>query len=172
MSEGRWVLIKDIGPDDVTVVKQPEGGFQVIFELPDADWKAVSYSAVSVESALTYIRDSTQEHFGETAQVWIPAKPSKTFLEVAMKLGNLVERKNPKYGNAFAKAGEFLKILYPDGIKPEDYAPMLVLVRIFDKQMRIATDSNISPYDDESPWADIAGYGIISETTFVQNKKE
>lgn len=76
-------------------------------------------------------------------------------------LGRLLAEKNAAYGSAFAKAGEFLKILYPDGIGPDQYAQMLVLIRIFDKQMRIATDKDAL---GEDPFQDIAGYGLLGTT--------
>jgi hypothetical protein len=69
-----------------------------------------------------------------------------------------VAEKNVAYGSAFSKSGDFLKLLYPDGIRPEQYTDMLLLVRIFDKQMRIATDKNAL---GENPFSDIAGYGIL-----------
>ena len=77
---------------------------------------------------------------------------------VAQKIGQLVDEKNAAYGDAFNKAGEFLKIIYPDGIQPEQYGDMLALVRVFDKMMRIATDKDAL---GENPWNDITGYGIL-----------
>lgn len=82
----------------------------------------------------------------------------KTFLEIATEIGELVERKNAAYGSSFAKAGEFLRLLYPDGLRPEQFTDALLLVRDFDKSMRIATDRDAL---GESPWADKAGYGIL-----------
>ena len=37
--------------------------------------------------------------------------------DIGQRIGELVDVKNDAYGNAFHKSGEFLKILYPDGIK-------------------------------------------------------
>jgi hypothetical protein len=74
------------------------------------------------------------------------------------ELGELVARKNVAYGSSFARAGEFLKLLYPDGIQPHQYTDALLLVRIFDKQMRIATAKRAF---GESPYRDIAGYGLL-----------
>lgn len=65
-----------------------------------------------------------------------------TFSELGCQIGKLVDEKNAAYGNSFAKCGDFLKLLYPDGIRPDQYEDALCLVRIFDKQMRIATDKN------------------------------
>lgn len=77
---------------------------------------------------------------------------------IARAIGQLVDKKNQAYGDAFNKSGDFLKLLYPDGIKPEQYGDMLALVRVFDKQMRIATAKDAL---EENPWQDIAGYGIL-----------
>jgi hypothetical protein len=75
-----------------------------------------------------------------------------------MEIGALVEEKNAAYGSSFEKCGEFLRLLYPDGLKPEQYKDALALVRIFDKQMRIATAKDAL---GENPYKDIAGYGIL-----------
>ena len=89
------------------------------------------------------------------------------FKELGERIGALVEEKNKAYGSSFDKAGEFLKLLYPDGIKPEQYTDMLCLVRIFDKQMRIATDKDAL---GESPYADITGYGLLGLRHSEHNK--
>lgn len=77
--------------------------------------------------------------------------------EIGQRIGEVVDVKNEAYGNAFHQSGEFLKILYPDGIKPEQYIDMLAVVRIFDKLMRIANGNQ----GDENAYMDIAGYGIL-----------
>lgn len=81
------------------------------------------------------------------------------FERVGRKIGKLVDVKNAAYGSSFHKSSEFLKLLYPDGVKPEQYQDMLTLVRVFDKQMRIATDKDAL---GESPWNDIGGYSILA----------
>ena len=81
-----------------------------------------------------------------------------TFTEIGTELGKLVAEKNAAYGDSFAKSGEFLRLLYPTGIKPEQYGDALAVVRVFDKLMRIATAKDAF---GESPWRDIAGYGIL-----------
>jgi hypothetical protein len=86
---------------------------------------------------------------------------SRRFFHTGMEIGALVEEKNAAYGSSFAKAGDFLKLLYPDGMKPEQYQDALLLVRIFDKQMRIATKKDAL---GENPYRDIAGYGILGTT--------
>jgi hypothetical protein len=76
----------------------------------------------------------------------------------AQAIGKLVTQKREAYGSSYAKSGDFLRLLYPDGVKPYQYSDMLLLVRIFDKQMRIATDKDAL---GEDPFIDIAGYGIL-----------
>ncbi len=81
----------------------------------------------------------------------------KTLQQIGIDIGNLVAEKNAAYGSSFAKAGDFLRLLFPDGVPPHRYDDALLLVRIFDKQMRIATDCDAF---GESPYQDIAGYGV------------
>lgn len=91
----------------------------------------------------------------------------KTFAELGTEIGELVERKNAAYGSSFAVAGEFLALLYPNGLRSAQYADALLLVRIFDKQMRIATDRDAL---GESPYADISGYGILGAHMHQERK--
>lgn len=85
--------------------------------------------------------------------------------KIATEVGKLVDKKNQAYGNSFTKAGEYLKILYPDGIPPEKYMDVLVLVRLFDKLMRVATKND--PFG-EDPFEDIAGYALLG----MNNRKQ
>lgn len=80
------------------------------------------------------------------------------FEKIASEIGRLVEEKNLAYGSSFLKSEKILKILYPDGIKPDQYRDMLAITRIVDKLFRIATRKDAF---GESPFKDIAGYGIL-----------
>ena len=80
------------------------------------------------------------------------------FEKIGTEIGKLVEEKNLAYGSAFLKSEKILKILYPDGIKPEQYKDMLAITRIIDKLFRIATQKEAF---GENPFKDIAGYGIL-----------
>jgi hypothetical protein len=80
------------------------------------------------------------------------------FEKLGREVGALVDQKQAAYGDAFGKAGEIFRILYPDGIRPEQYEDVLTMVRIIDKQFRIATDKHAL---GESPYRDIAGYGLL-----------
>ena len=78
--------------------------------------------------------------------------------ELGRRVGAIVNEKNKAYGNSFGAAGEFLKLLYPDGVRPEQYTDMLCLVRVLDKLKRIATDKDAF---GESPYSDLAGYSLL-----------
>lgn len=87
------------------------------------------------------------------------------YVETGKQIGELVQGKNEMYGDAFNKSGEFLEILYPDGIRPDQYKDMLAVVRIFDKLMRIANGNQ----GNENAFMDIAGYGILKS---IEDKSE
>lgn len=78
--------------------------------------------------------------------------------DLAKRVGQLVDEKNKAYGNSFADVGDFLKILYPNGVSPENYTDMLCVVRVFDKLKRIATKKDAF---GESPYKDIVGYALL-----------
>jgi len=83
----------------------------------------------------------------------------KSLEEIAVSLARLVEDKQAQYGDAFGKSEEILKVLYPNGVKVEDYRNLLTLTRIVDKLFRIATNNG---NDKEDPWRDICGYSLLS----------
>jgi hypothetical protein len=80
------------------------------------------------------------------------------FEKIAEQIGKTVAEKNIAYGNSFAEAEQFLKILYPNGIPVTSYGDVLCIARIFDKLKRIATKKDAF---GESPYADLAGYAIL-----------
>lgn len=80
--------------------------------------------------------------------------------DLAREVGDLTAEKNDAYGSSFEVSGEFMKLVFPDGIHPDQYTDALLLVRIFDKQMRIASRKDAF---GESPYRDIAGYGLCGE---------
>lgn len=80
------------------------------------------------------------------------------YAEMGRLLGELTQMKNVAYGDSFDKSGQLLELLYPNGIRPEQYRDALAIVRVIDKLFRIATRKDAF---GESPWKDIAGYGIL-----------
>jgi len=83
------------------------------------------------------------------------AKPN--YEDYGVALGKLLEEKQAQYGDSFGRCGDVLRILYPDGIQPDQYDDVLAVTRIIDKLFRLAEGSK----GDESPYMDIAGYGLL-----------
>lgn len=92
---------------------------------------------------------------------------SSKFEQVAAEVAKLVVEKNAAYGDSFRKSGDVLAILYPNGVKPEQYGDFLAIVRIIDKLFRIATQKDAF---GESPWKDVLGYAInaVSRNTSTE----
>jgi hypothetical protein len=82
-----------------------------------------------------------------------------TYEEIGADVGKLVSEKNAAYGDSFHQAGKILAILYPNGVKINQYQDLLATVRIIDKLFRIATDKDAF---GESPWRDILGYSLLA----------
>lgn len=80
------------------------------------------------------------------------------FQKIGTEIGKLVDKKNNAYGSSFEKSQKILEILYPNGVKPEQYKDMLAITRIVDKLFRVATSKESF---GENPFTDIAGYGIL-----------
>jgi hypothetical protein len=81
--------------------------------------------------------------------------------DLGAKVGLLVAGKQRQYGDSFSKAGEIIRILYPDGISPQAMPSALTVVRVLDKLNRIATAAGKEDLGGESPWQDIAGYALL-----------
>ena len=92
-----------------------------------------------------------------------------TIKAVARQLGELCAEKNAAYGDSFFQSGELLKLLYPDGVNVDQYQDLLAIARILDKLFRIARHKNAF---DESPYRDIAGYGILGAVKEVLDANE
>lgn len=100
------------------------------------------------------------------------AQPKHPFAEIAEQLGKLVIEKNEAYGSAYALCATFLELLFPQGVHPTRYTDMLLLVRMFDKQMRIARRKDAF---GESPYRDLAGYsvlGVHKDTPFEKKEED
>jgi len=78
--------------------------------------------------------------------------------EIGAAVGRLVDAKQRAYGRSFDKVGGILRVMYPSGIKPEQYDDLGGTIRILDKLFRIATSKKAF---GEDPWQDIAGYALL-----------
>ena len=81
-----------------------------------------------------------------------------SYVEIAKSIGTLTSEKNEAYRDSFGQACDVLKVLYPGGVKPEQYKDMLAVVRVIDKLFRIANKKDAF---GESPWRDICGYALL-----------
>jgi len=84
--------------------------------------------------------------------------PKKNYKQIGTSIGALVDEKNEAYGSSFDKSEQILNVLYPEGVKSEQYKDMLGVTRVIDKLFRIA---NRKDAFGENPWKDIAGYAIL-----------
>ena len=80
------------------------------------------------------------------------------FEKIGTDVGKLVREKNIAYGDSFSKAADILKILYPQGVQPNQYVDMLAIIRVLDKLFRLSTRKDAF---GESPWNDICGYAVL-----------
>ncbi len=104
----------------------------------------------------------TKETSGESSQ------KENIYEQISLKIAKLVTEKNAAYGDSFAQSYKILEVLYPRGIKPEQYLDMLATIRIIDKLFRLANNKS---YNGESPWNDILGYGILGAANEYKNNK-
>lgn len=84
---------------------------------------------------------------------------SNKFEQKALEIARLVMAKQLAYGDSFGQVGKVLAILYPNGVRPEQYDEMLTVTRVLDKLFRIANEPDAF---GESPWDDVTGYGLLS----------
>ena len=90
------------------------------------------------------------------------------YSEIGKNIGEVVNQKQIAYGDSFGKSGQVLKILYPNGIAPEQYSDVLCVTRIVDKLFRIATEKDAF---GESPYSDIAGYALLGMAKDLTEKR-
>jgi hypothetical protein len=78
--------------------------------------------------------------------------------KIGSEIGKLVQEKNEAYGDSFAQSDKILKVLFPNGVKPEQYRDLLAITRVIDKLFRLCYNKD---YNNESPWRDVCGYAIL-----------
>jgi hypothetical protein len=96
-------------------------------------------------------------------------KNTNLYSYIGSSIGSLVKEKNEAYGDSFHKCQEVMKVLYPDGVQPDQYLDMLAMVRVIDKLFRVATKKDAF---GESPWKDIAGYSILGIANDMEQKEK
>lgn len=84
------------------------------------------------------------------------------YRSLGAQIGVIVEEKNKTYGDSYNRGGDVIRVLYPNGIRPDQYDDVLAMARIVDKLFRVATrDPLQTDPAGESPWLDLAGYGLL-----------
>jgi hypothetical protein len=117
------------------------------------------------DEPVNVLADSSEEFNTEKLVEWVEQgeqgeEPERGFYEVlGQSLGRLVDEKQRAYGRAFQKIAEISKILYPNGVPVERMDDFALVVRVLDKVCRIADGEKFA--FNESPWRDIAGYGLL-----------
>jgi hypothetical protein len=94
---------------------------------------------------------------------------SKTYEDIGTEIGKLVQEKNEAYGDSFGQSCRILEVLYPEGIKPNQYRDALAITRVIDKLFRLANKKDAF---GESPWRDICGYAILGVANDENNSGE
>lgn len=92
----------------------------------------------------------------------------KNYEEIGTQIGKLVQEKNEAYGDSFGQACKILDVLYPTGIKPNQYRDALAITRVIDKLFRLANKKDAF---GESPWRDICGYAILGVANDENNNE-
>lgn len=87
--------------------------------------------------------------------------------KIGSEIGRLVSEKQKAYGDSYGNSGKILEILFPNGVKPDQYKELLAICRVVDKLFRLANDPH---YGDESPWGDICGYSLLRLGSWDEEK--
>lgn len=88
-----------------------------------------------------------------------PGPVANAYVDLGREIGQLVADKQQAYGDSFGHAGQVLRILWPNGVKPEHYDDVLTVTRIVDKLFRVASDKDAF---GEDPYRDICGYALLA----------
>ncbi len=119
-----------------------------------------NHRCASTSGGNYYEWDSILSGLGEVDQVEVKGLDvSRKYAALGERLGALVDTKQAAYGDSFGKAGEVLKILYPNGVSHAHMQDLLTVARVLDKLFRVATDRDAL---GEDPWKDVAGYALLA----------
>jgi dihydrofolate reductase len=135
-------------------VKGQEFEYSFFPQLDGIEWNKVSSSDMNEENGIKYVYEIYERINTKITN----NKVVPSLKEIANEIGELLEEKNKVYGSAFDEGETFLKLLYPNGIKVDQYGDVLCLARMFDKMKRIATRKDAF---NENPYKDLCGYSIL-----------
>ena len=117
----------------------------------------LQYARAQIKALETMLKEALSEPPLLEGDEVVEILPNR-YEQAAAELGTLVADRNRTYGNSFAKTGEFLRLLYGEAISADRFNDALLLVRMFDKQMRSAAGHMSDSYRD------IAGYALLGHT--------
>ena len=110
------------------------------------------------EGARPRRRLSTSQATGRLLGSCSEGEGATSFRAVAEEVAAEVEEKDRRYGRAVLRGVEVLKILYPEGVRPDQYADAFLTLRLFEKRSRIASAQD----DDlEDARRDSLGYCLV-----------
>lgn len=110
-----------------------------------------------------------QRERGEIKPPAEPPPPTPDTLRIlGIQLGEMLADKNERYGSAFMRVPEMLKLYFPDGIRPDQYGDVAMFIWIFEKKARIAACPVRG--DVEDPYIDIAGFGVLGSYLWPKHR--
>lgn len=77
---------------------------------------------------------------------------------MAQEIADVLVQKQKAYGSSFFSAGAALRLLFPNGIPPEQYEFVCFFTRSWDKMARRAVNND--PFG-ENPMKDLNGYCLL-----------
>jgi len=98
-------------------------------------------------------------------------KRKKDFHALAAGLATMLEEKRQAYGQNMEIVPKVMELLYPNGVRPEHYPTMLLLVRILDKISRLASGGGRWALGEDA-WKDIAGYALCAMYDAPENRED
>ena len=140
-------------------------GEQVIFNSPlmGTDEHIINKHLWNTGRIVNTIGDAVELQFTDGTAYWLNVSEvmyteEQRTLNAAQEIAELIISKHKSYGGASDKTGDILKLLYPNGIKVEQYDTINHIARILDKLGRIAS-GNKGAFE-ENPWNDLVGYAL------------
>ncbi len=157
---------------EVPAVRDEKGGYAMKVKCIDAEGtegleKGKVYDTVGQDLNRIWIKIGDYDngylrdrfiYLDEPTPAVIPVPTNTTYPDLGREIGELVASKQKAYGSSFQKAGDVMRILYPEGISPEKMDDALAIVRVIDKLFRLATDKTAF---GESAWGDVCGYSLL-----------
>lgn len=155
---------------------EPEGEFYYITQCHSCGIKQLLERLPGMEffAAIPFIRGTTPAQSIEEYSIseyakslGFKAEQYFDYVDIATKIAKLVEEKQKQYGDMISSMGPVLKELYPDGVKPEQYNDLTIIVRMLDKIGRITKGNGAG---NEDAWGDLIGYALLGKSN-VQNRR-